>query len=66
MKNPIISAFYLLCFSHLFSLNILRLVNGTSTTYDWNFVDNKKGSYMMYDGLLEGIENIKPPTRKTG
>jgi hypothetical protein len=42
------------------------LVNGTSTTYDWNFVDNKKGSYMMYDGLLEGIENIKPPTRKTG
>lgn len=66
MKIPIISAFCLLCFSHLFSLNILRLVNGTSTTYDWNFVDNKKGSYMLCDVLLEGSENIKPPTRKTG
>ncbi|UFK98157.1 DUF5916 domain-containing protein [Kaistella faecalis] len=44
-------------------INILRLVNRTSTTYDWNFVDNKKGSYMLYDGLLEGIENINPPTR---
>ncbi len=44
-------------------INILRLVNRTSTTYDWNFVDNKKGSYMLYDGVLNGIENINPPTR---
>src|SRR5690606_17941313 len=26
-------------------INMLRLVNRTSTMYDWNFVDNKKGSY---------------------
>ncbi|OWR14412.1 DUF5916 domain-containing protein [Chryseobacterium sp. VAUSW3] len=44
-------------------INIVRLVNRTSTTYDWNFVDNKKGSYMLYDGVLNGIENINPPTR---
>ena len=44
-------------------INILRLVNRTSTTYDWNFVDNKRGSYMLYDGVLNGIENINPPTR---
>ena len=44
-------------------INILRLVNRTSTMYDWNFVDNKKGSYMLYDGVLNGIENINPPTR---
>lgn len=44
-------------------INILRLVNRTSTVYDWNFVDNKKGSYMLYDGVLHGIENINPPTR---
>ncbi len=44
-------------------INFLRLVNRTSTMYDWNFVDNKKGSYMLYDGVLEGIENINPPIR---
>jgi len=44
-------------------INLLRLVNRTSTMYDWNFVDNKKGSYMLYDGVLEGIKNINPPTR---
>ncbi len=44
-------------------INFLRHVNRTSTMYDWNFVDNKKGSYMLYDGVLEGIENINPPTR---
>ncbi|ACU08011.1 hypothetical protein FIC_01564 [Flavobacteriaceae bacterium 3519-10] len=44
-------------------INMLRLVNRTSTMYDWNFVDNKKGSYMLYDGVLAGIENINPPTR---
>ncbi len=44
-------------------INILRLVNRTSTMYDWNFVDNKKGSYMLYDGVLQGIENINPPIR---
>ncbi|MBD8018423.1 DUF5916 domain-containing protein [Kaistella pullorum] len=44
-------------------INILRLVNRTSSVYDWNFVDNKKGSYMLYDGVLSGIKNINPPTR---
>lgn len=44
-------------------INIIRLVNRTSTMYDWNFVDNKKGAYMLYDGVLNGIENINPPTR---
>ena len=38
-------------------INFLRQVNRTSTMYDWNFVDNKKGSYMLYDGVLDGIEN---------
>ncbi|MBW8361869.1 MAG: carbohydrate binding family 9 domain-containing protein [Kaistella sp.] len=44
-------------------INMLRSVQRTSTMYDWNFVDNKKGSYMLYDGVLDGIENINPPTR---
>jgi len=44
-------------------INIVRLVNRTSSVYDWNFVDNNKGSYMLYDGVLSGIKNINPPTR---
>lgn len=44
-------------------INFLRLVKRTNTMYDWNFVDNKKNSYMLYDGVLNGIENINPPTR---
>lgn len=44
-------------------INFLRLVKRTNTMYDWNFVDNKKGNYMQYDGLLTGIQNIQPPAR---
>ncbi len=44
-------------------INFLRLVNRTSTVYDWNFVDNKKGGYMLYDGVLQDVENINPPVR---
>lgn len=44
-------------------INFLREVNRTSTMYDWNFVDNKKGFYTLYDGILTGIKDINPPTR---
>ncbi|OWK74034.1 hypothetical protein CBW16_01055 [Flavobacteriaceae bacterium JJC] len=44
-------------------INFLRLIKRTNAIYDWNFVDNKKGSYMLYDGVLHGVEKINPPTR---
>lgn len=44
-------------------VNFLRRVQRTKTSYDWNLVDNTKGSYLLYDGILEGIENINPPIR---
>ena len=44
-------------------INFLRLVQRNNTMYDWNFVNNNKGSYMLYDGILNGIENIEPPVR---
>ena len=44
-------------------INFLRLVHRTSAMYDWNFVNNKTGSYMLYDGVLQGIETINPPIR---
>ncbi len=44
-------------------INLFRKVQRTNVFYDWNFVDNKKNSYTLFDGVLTGIENIKPPTR---
>jgi hypothetical protein len=32
-------------------------------TYTWNFVDTKIGAVIVQAGILEGIENIKTPTR---
>jgi len=44
-------------------LNFVRLIRRTKIKSTWNFVDNKKGSFLLYDGVLKGIENINPPTR---
>lgn len=44
-------------------LNFLVNVVKTQSQYTWNGVDNKKGSFMLYDGVLSGIQNIDPPTR---
>lgn len=43
--------------------NIVRRIQRTKVMYDWNLVNNEKGNYNLYDGILQGIENIKPPTR---
>ncbi|MET3536082.1 DUF5916 domain-containing protein [Chryseobacterium limigenitum] len=44
-------------------MNMFRKIQRTKTFYDWNFVDNAKNSYTLFDGVLQGIENINPPTR---
>ena len=44
-------------------LNMEREVRRTRTRYTWSPVNNKKGSYSIYDGELHGIRNIKTPTR---
>lgn len=44
-------------------INFFSQVQSIQTQYTWNFVDNKKGTFMTYDGILNGIENIKTPTR---
>ena len=44
-------------------LNFVRIIRRTKIKTTWNFIDNKKGSFNLYDGVLKGIENIKPPTR---
>ncbi|QDP86704.1 carbohydrate binding family 9 domain-containing protein [Chryseobacterium sp. SNU WT5] len=44
-------------------LNMMRIIQKTNQNLSWNFVDNKKGDYLMYDGTLEGIKDIQPPLR---
>ena len=44
-------------------INFFRQVNRTKTAYTWNHVNNQKGSFLLYDGVLENIKDINPPTR---
>lgn len=44
-------------------INLMRIIQKTNQNLTWNFVDNKKGDYLMYDGHLEGIKEIQPPLR---
>lgn len=44
-------------------INFIRNFRRSRITYDWNLVNNKKGSYTLYDGILQGIEKIEPPVR---
>lgn len=44
-------------------LNFYREVKQTRYRYTWNLIDNKIGTESNQAGILEGIENIKTPTR---
>ncbi len=44
-------------------LNFHRHYRKTRDQYTWNPINREKGTLSQYDGILTGIENIKPPTR---
>lgn len=44
-------------------INFLRKMHKYNEQYSWNFIDKTKGKYTQYAGLLEGIKDVKPPTR---
>ncbi|MFE3870020.1 DUF5916 domain-containing protein [Flavobacterium sp. ZS1P70] len=44
-------------------LNFFREIQRDRHKYSWNFIDSKLGTFTQQSGTLEGIENIKPPTR---
>ena len=46
-------------------LNFKRAIkrDAQDQSYTWNFVDTKIGAVITQEGILEGIENIKTPTR---
>ena len=44
-------------------LNFFREIRRDRFKYTWNFIDSKLGTFTQQTGILQGIENIKPPTR---
>ena len=44
-------------------VNFIRFIRRNKVKTTWNFVDNKKGSLLLYDGVLKGIQNVNPPVR---
>ena len=44
-------------------LNMYREIKKDNTSYCWNFIDSNLNNEVVQAGILEGIENIKPPTR---
>lgn len=44
-------------------LNFWREIQRDRQQYSWNFIDSKIGTFTQQNGTLEGIQNIKTPTR---
>lgn len=44
-------------------VNFFREIRRDRQKYSWNFIDSKIGTFTQQNGMLEGIENIKTPTR---
>ena len=44
-------------------INFFREIKRERRKYTWNLIDTKVGTFTQQNGNLEGIENIKPPTR---
>ena len=44
-------------------VNFFRKINSKNRELTWNYVNNAKGFFVQYTGILKGIENISPPIR---
>ena len=44
-------------------VNFFREIRRDRAKYSWNFIDSKIGTFTQQNGVVEGIENIKTPTR---
>lgn len=44
-------------------INFITDIKKLQSQFTWNFVDNKKATFLYYDGILKGIDNLRTPTR---
>lgn len=43
--------------------NFHRRIQNENSQHTWNWIDNTKGIWTQYDGLVEDFKDLKPPTR---
>jgi hypothetical protein len=63
MKIPYAALRFSKAEKQTWGLNFMREIKRDAQKYTWNFVDKKIASIINQEGVLEGIENIKTPTR---
>lgn len=65
MKIPYAALRFSQAAKQTWGLNFKRDIkrDAQDQSYTWNFVDTKIGAVIVQAGILEGIENIKTPTR---
>ncbi len=47
----------------VWGLQFYRQIKHLNLNYTWNYIDRSIGNESQYNGVLRGINNIKPPTR---
>lgn len=63
MKIPFAALRFSNAKKQIWGLNFMRDIKRDVQKYTWNHVDTKIGAVIPQEGILEGIENIKPPIR---
>lgn len=63
MKIPYAALRFSKAAKQVWGLNFMREIKRDFQKYTWNYVDTKIGAVINQAGILEGIENIKTPTR---
>lgn len=63
MKIPYAALRFSKAQKQTWGLNFVREIKRDAQKYTWNYIDTKIGSIITQEGVLEGIENIKTPTR---
>lgn len=63
MKIPYAAIRFPNASKQIWGINFLRNIQRDVQVYSWNRIDTKIGAELTQNGILEGIENIKTPTR---
>ncbi|SHF97880.1 Carbohydrate family 9 binding domain-like [Flavobacterium fluvii] len=63
MKIPYAALRFSKAEKQTWGINFMREIKRDFQKYTWNHIDTKIGSIITQEGILEGIQNIKTPTR---
>ena len=63
MKIPYAALRFSKSEKQIWGLNFMREIKRNFQKYTWNYVDTKLAATITQEGILEGIEKIKTPTR---